>query len=272
MYANKPPRRHKSDDEPRPQGSDLKHRQLSRGSFRLRSCTKSPRVPYNSLMITCLFDIDGTLLASGGAGKAALELAFTETFHTTLRTQIPYSGRTDRAIMRELLHTHDVEYSPANRQTLMSAYLALLPDSLNRHQGRVLPGILALLDELRRRGNIALGLLTGNVRAGARVKLGHYGLFEQFAFGGFGDRHYDRDDVAREALGEAKTHVGPQLSPDRVWVIGDTPLDVKCARAIGAKVVAVATGVHTVEQLAESKPDLTLRDLADPSPFLEMLG
>ncbi len=222
-------------------------------------------------MNTCLFDIDGTLLASGGAGKAALELAFTETFRIALHTQIPYSGRTDRAIIRELLSVHGVEYSPENRQLLMTAYLARLPDSLNRHQGRVLPGILSLLDILRQRGNISLGLLTGNVRAGARVKLGHYGLYEQFTFGGFGDHHYDRDDVAREALGEAKTHVGATLSTDRVWVIGDTPLDVKCARAIGAKVVAVATGVHTVEQLAESRPDIVLRDLADPSPFLELL-
>ena len=223
-------------------------------------------------MITCLFDIDGTLLASGGAGKAALESAFIETFKISLHTNIPYSGRTDRSIVRELLNVHGVEYSPENRQMLMTAYLARLPESLNKHQGRVLPGILALLEVLRRRGNISLGLLTGNVKAGARVKLGHYGLFEQFAFGGFGDHHYDRDDVAREALGEAKTHVGATLSPDRVWVIGDTPLDVKCARAIGAKVVAVATGVHTVEQLVESKPDPTLPDLADPSPFLEMLA
>jgi phosphoglycolate phosphatase len=223
------------------------------------------------LMIACLFDIDGTLLASGGAGKAALEAAFTEAFGIPLRVQIPYSGRTDRAIARDLFLQHDVENTIDNWQTLLNSYLARLPDSLNNHQGRVLPGILGLLQSLKERGDIAIGLLTGNVRAGARVKLGHYGLFEHFAFGGFGDHHFDRDDVAREALGAVRTAVGDHVTPERIWVIGDTPLDVKCARAIGAKVVAVATGVHTFEQLREAAPDLTLGDLADATPFLDLL-
>jgi phosphoglycolate phosphatase len=222
-------------------------------------------------MIACLFDIDGTLLASGGAGKAALELAFTEEFNVTLRVQIPYSGRTDRAIARELLQKHEIEVTPDNWQRLRDGYLARLPNSLNRHHGRVLPGILALLKTLQGRDDIALGLLTGNVRAGARVKLGHYGLFDHFAFGGFGDLHFDRDDVAREALVEARTHLGADLAPERIWVIGDTPLDVRCARAIGAKVLAVATGVHSLEQIEESAPDLMLADLSDPSSFLERL-
>jgi phosphoglycolate phosphatase-like HAD superfamily hydrolase len=109
-------------------------------------------------------------------------------------------------------------------------------------------------------------------RSGAKVKLGHYGLFEHFAFGGFGDRHFDRDDVAREALGAIHTHVGTHVKPDRVWVIGDTPLDVKCARAIGARVVAVATGVHTREELHNARPDLTMADFSDPSSFLGILS
>lgn len=226
---------------------------------------------YNSLMIACLFDIDGTLLASGGAGKAALESAFTEEFGVPLRVQIPYSGRTDRAIARDLLRLHEIDETAENWQRLQAGYLARLPDSLNRHHGRVLPGILTLLQRLQKRGDIVLGLLTGNVRAGARVKLGHFGLFEHFAFGGFGDLHFDRDDVAREALGAARTHLGPTVLPQRVWVIGDTPLDVRCARAIGAQVVAVATGMHTVEQLRACAPDLTLGDLADPSAFLDLL-
>ena len=124
---------------------------------------------------------------------------------------------------------------------------------------------------LKSRADVTLGLLTGNVRAGARVKLGHFGLFEHFAFGGFGDLHFDRDDVAREALVEARTNLGAQLAPEHVWVIGDTPLDVRCARAIGAKVLAVATGVHSLEQLKEAEADLTLADLSDPSSFLERL-
>jgi phosphoglycolate phosphatase len=223
-------------------------------------------------MIACLFDIDGTLLASGGAGKAALELAFSEIFDIPLRVQIPYSGRTDRAIARDLLRTHEIDDSLENWQRLLVGYLARLPDSLNRHNGRVLPGILAVLEALQKRADVAIGLLTGNVRAGARVKLGHFGLYDHFAFGGFGDHHFDRDDVAREALTAVRAHLGDRATPERVWVIGDTPLDVRCARAIGANVVAVATGIHTCEQLREAKPDLTLADLADPAPFLDLLS
>jgi phosphoglycolate phosphatase-like HAD superfamily hydrolase len=222
-------------------------------------------------MIACLFDIDGTLLASGGAGKAALELAFTEIFGIALRVQIPYSGRTDRAIARDLLRTHEIDDSLDNWQRLLAGYLARLPDSLNRHNGRVLPGILAVLATLQKRSDVAIGLLTGNVRAGARVKLGHYGLYDHFAFGGFGDHHFDRDDVAREALTAVRAHLGAQTAPERIWVIGDTPLDVRCARAIGANVVAVATGIHSAAQLRDAEPDLTLDDFSDPAPFLERL-
>src|SRR5947209_3001188 len=100
-------------------------------------------------MIAILFDIDGTLLASGGAGKAALESAFTEVFGITLRVQIPYSGRTDRAIGRDLLRLHEIDPSDANWHKLLARYLARLPDSLNTHDGRVLPGILALLEALQ---------------------------------------------------------------------------------------------------------------------------
>jgi phosphoglycolate phosphatase-like HAD superfamily hydrolase len=222
-------------------------------------------------MIACLFDIDGTLLASGGAGKAALESAFTEVFGITLRFQVPYSGRTDRAIARDLLGLHGVEPSHENWQKLLVGYLARLPDCLNRNQGRVLPGILAMLQTLQKRSDVAIGPLTGNVRAGARVKLGHYGLFEHFAFGGFGDLHFDRDDVAREALAATHAHVGPHAVAECIWVIGDTPLDVKCARAIGAKVAAVATGSHSFDELVASSPDVLVNDFSDPSPFLDKL-
>jgi phosphoglycolate phosphatase len=217
-----------------------------------------------------LFDIDGTLLASGGAGKMALETAFTEDFDLALRVQVPYSGRTDRAIIRELFETHDIEPSPANHEKVLAGYLRRLPGCLTSMKGRVLPGIADLLGTLGQRDQVAVGLLTGNVRAGARVKLGHFGLYEHFAFGGFGDRHYDRDDVAREALAAARAHVDPDVTPDRIWVIGDTPLDVRCARAIGAKVLAVATGVHTYDDLAAAGPDLVLKDLTDPVPFLSL--
>jgi phosphoglycolate phosphatase-like HAD superfamily hydrolase len=222
-------------------------------------------------MHVCLFDIDGTLISSGGAGKAALEMALAHEFGITRPIdKLELSGRTDRAITRDLFRMHTLEESPDNWQRLVAAYLRHLPACLSRCAGRVLPGIAALLEQLSRRSDVAVGLLTGNIRAGARVKLGHFGLFDYFAFGGFGDLHFDRDDVAREALAAVHQRWNGTVSPDRLWVIGDTPLDVRCARSIGANAIAVTTGWHSREELEEHAPDLLLTDLADPSPLLDL--
>ena len=218
-----------------------------------------------------LWDIDGTLLSSGGAGKAAIEAALCDEFGVCIRGQVPYSGRTDRAIGRDLLQLHELEDCAENWQRLVAGYLKRLPAALASHRGGVLPGIAALLEQLRMRERIVLGLLTGNLREGARLKLGHYGLFEHFTFGGFGDLHLDRDEVAREAIAAARAHLNGSVCLERTWVIGDTPLDVRCARAIGARVAAVGTGWHTLEELEAAQPDLLLADLSDPRPLLERL-
>jgi phosphoglycolate phosphatase-like HAD superfamily hydrolase len=224
-------------------------------------------------MLICLFDIDGTLLSSGGAGKAAMEQALATAFGAPASAaDVPFSGRTDRAIVRDLFRQHGVAQTPENWDLFLTAYLNHLPDCLNRHNGKVLPGIAALLDCLLARGGVAVGLLTGNVRDGARLKLGHYGLYQHFAFGGFGDHHFQRDEVAHEALAEVRRHCNGSVCPEQIWVIGDTPLDVQCARAIGARAVAVATGWHSLELLASSKPDLLLPDLSDPAPLLNLWG
>ncbi len=223
-------------------------------------------------MPVILFDIDGTLVSSGGAGKAAMEQALTTVFGVPPDSRgVPYSGRTDRAIGRDLLRLHDIEATPERWQRFLAAYLNHLPESLARHQGRILPGIAALLERLRELDHVVLGLLTGNVRAGARIKLGHFDLFQHFAFGGFGDDHYERDDVAREALAAVHRHLNGAVNLTELWVIGDTPLDVSCARSIGARAVAVTTGWHAREELEASKPDLLLTDLADPRPLLECI-
>ena len=217
----------------------------------------------------CLFDIDGTLIASGGAGKAALEAALASEFGIAgLADAVDLRGRTDRAIVAELVQCHGLDPCPTTGQRILEAYLCHLPEHLGKGTGRVLPGIAELLPQLRGRDDIALGLLTGNLRAGARIKLGHFGLFDYFAFGGFGDHHLDRDDVAREALTEVKARFNGSVAPERIWVIGDTPLDIRCARAIGARAVAVVTGWHAWEELEAHAPDLLLADLSDAAPLL----
>jgi phosphoglycolate phosphatase-like HAD superfamily hydrolase len=221
-------------------------------------------------MHVCLFDIDGTLLNSGGAGKAALETALLEDFGLPeLVAEVPYSGRTDRAIIRDLLRLHRLPESEECVGRLRGGYLRRLPECLKKHQGRVLPGIAALLEDLAKRERLAVGLLTGNIRAGARLKLGHFGLYHHFGFGGFGDRHWERDDVAREALAAVHERLNGKVVRERIWVIGDTPLDIQCARAIGVRVAAVATGWHSREELSAAGPDLLLDDLSDPGPLLE---
>ena len=220
-------------------------------------------------MYVCLFDIDGTLISSGGAGKVALEAALADEFGITgLIEKLELSGRTDRAIIRDLFRMHVIDETPDNLRRLTAAYLRRLHECLERNNGRVLPGVKDLLVQLCTRKDVLVGLLTGNVRAGARVKLGHFGLFDHFAVGGYGDYHFDRDDVAREALTEVNRVLNGTADPNHIWVIGDTPLDVRCARAIGVRVAAVATGWHSREELADHRPDVLLTDLSDAAPLL----
>jgi phosphoglycolate phosphatase-like HAD superfamily hydrolase len=223
-------------------------------------------------MRVCLFDIDGTLIQSGGAGRAAMETALRDEFGIErVSYDVAYSGRTDRAIGRDLLRHHTLDDHDANWTRLRDAYLRALPASLRRHRGKILPGVIGLLQILDARADVVMGLLTGNVQSGAHAKLLHFGLHKHFVLGGYGDHHVDRDDVAREAHAEVVRHLNGRATPDRVWVIGDTPLDIQCARAIGAGVVAVATGWHPIEELRSQSPNLVLADLSDPDPVLELM-
>jgi phosphoglycolate phosphatase-like HAD superfamily hydrolase len=222
-------------------------------------------------MHVCLFDIDGTLLRSGGAGKIAMEEALAVEFGVPADSDgVPFSGRTDRAIARDLFARYAIAPTAANWQRFLGRYLLHLPECLAKHHGQVLPGIAALLEQLAGREEMAVGLLTGNVRDGARIKLSHYHLYHHFAFGGFGDHWLERDEVAHEALAAVRSHCPGAVDPERIWVIGDTPLDVACARAIGARAIAVATGWHPPAELAAAQPDLLLTDLSDPSPLLAL--
>ncbi len=223
-------------------------------------------------MHVILFDIDGTLLHSGGAGQGGIEFALKLAFGITAPTDgIPTAGRTDRGIGRDLIRFHGLEDSDSTLARLQEAYLRVLPDELASRQGGVYPGVRELLVRLSGRDDVRLGLLTGNYREAAWQKLRHYGLAEHFAFGGFGDDHADRDDVARQALTAAAEHHAPQtINREKLWVIGDTPADVRCGRAIGARVIAVGTGMYSMEELRQSEPDHLFADFADVDSVLSL--
>jgi phosphoglycolate phosphatase-like HAD superfamily hydrolase len=221
-------------------------------------------------MHVCFFDIDGTLINSGRAGRAAFYAALAHAFDVPEpHREVPFSGRTDRAIIGDMLLHHDLANTSENMRRFVAAYVEQLPVMLNGRGGMVLPGVEALLARLAERDDVAVGLLTGNMRIGAGIKLGHFDLMRHFRFGGYGDDHLDRDHVAADALAIAREHLQHDVRPERVWVIGDTPLDVRCARAIGAQAVAVATGFHTRDDLAATQPDILLDTLEGAE---EMLG
>lgn len=224
-------------------------------------------------MYVVLFDIDGTLISTGGAGGAALMGSFRDAFAIREPRPVKFSGRTDRAIAGELFQLHGLENNAENWGRLRDGYLERLPGELARREGTILPGIEPLLDTLTSRSDIVMGLLTGNLPDGARVKLEHFGIYKFFPFGAFGEHHENRDDVARDALQLVQQRLPDQTPPqDRIWVIGDTPFDVQCARAIGCRALAVATGIHNRDELASSDPDLLLEDLSTPDPWLQQLS
>ncbi len=218
-------------------------------------------------MYAVLFDIDGTLLQSGGAGSAAFGETFCEVFQLTdFPEGITFAGRSDRAIAQEIMHRSGIEPSVVNWQRFYTDYCGRIADVLAVNSGTVLPGVVELLDQLAADPHAALGLLTGNTDFGAQAKIAAYGLTGRFAFGGYGDERTDRDDIAADARQAAASYVATNNSKDPLcgtMVIGDTPADVRCGRSIGAFVVAVATGGSTLEELEVCKPDLLLDDLTD---------
>jgi phosphoglycolate phosphatase len=222
-------------------------------------------------MHVLFFDIDGTLINTRGSGVTAIRLAFAEVFRRPVQCEMATAGRTDRSILRDLFLAHGVEDTAEHWSDFHAAYVRHLAVQLPLRDGCLLPGVMDLLETLMARRHVALGLLTGNTTDGARLKLQHFGLQHYFTFGGFGEHHMARDDVARDALTAAQRSVPWTIQPDRVWVVGDTPLDIQCARHIGAQAVAVATGGHDRQELARAAPDLLLDNLGQAEPLLQRL-
>lgn len=218
-------------------------------------------------MHVLLFDIDGTLVNAGGAGQAAMEEALAAEFGDLPPVEgIPTAGRTDFAITRDLFAYHGLPLETAAWERFLTGYFQRLPETLAQRPGGVLPGVPELLQRLAQRDDVALGLLTGNFAEGARVKLEHYGLSSHFEFGSYGDAHSDRDDVARHAWQTVQDRY-PGVACEQVWVIGDTPADIRCARAIGAKAFAVATGIFPATELSPHAPDVLRESLCSPDEW-----
>ena len=211
-----------------------------------------------------LFDIDGTLIRTGGAGLAAFARTGEAVFGIRNGTdRMRFAGRTDTSLIRELLTLHDIPATPENCARFRKHYLELLPHILGEYEGHVCAGVQEFAAGLQALPHPpVLGLLTGNLRAGAEIKLRHYGLWELFAtVGAFGDDDEDRNRIAAVALARGRALLGNDLRPEEMLVVGDTPHDVACGRAVGARVLAVATGGASWEELVATRPDWLVSDL-----------
>ena len=219
-----------------------------------------------------LFDIDGTLLLTGRAGEHALRAAFKERFGVDDDlSSISFAGSTDGAIARQMFAPHDIPPTAENIADLFDGYVHHLAMELPRREGKVLPGIVELLEVLHGREDCVLGLLTGNIEKGAELKLSHYGVWDFFEFGAFADDHIDRNKLGPVAHSRAVERHGISFEPEDVFVLGDTPRDIDCARAAGFVAVAIATGSCGKDELASHGPDFLFGDLSDTRGVLAVL-
>lgn len=212
-----------------------------------------------------LFDIDGTLIRTGGAGVRAFERTFAIEFGLPGVTRnVKFAGRTDPSIVRECFGLAAMPLTRASVERFFDTYVFLLQDTLEQSVGAACAGVVEFLQELQNLCHPPLiGLLTGNVRLGAEIKLRHYQLWDLFRVGAFGDDHEDRNCLARVGQERGQELLGRQLKGEEILVIGDTPMDVACGQSIGARVMAVGTGGYTCDELRVCKPTWVARTLAD---------
>jgi phosphoglycolate phosphatase len=233
-----------------------------------------------------LFDIDGTLVLTGGAGLRAMNRACAELAgHADALSGIPVAGRTDRIILADVAARTGRSLDEQLLLVLRERYLGHLREEILRpgamptaeHLGprggtkALMPGIRELLDELQARPDVFLGLLTGNFEEGARIKLEHFDLWRYFRCGAYGDDAADRNALVPIAVERARRCGLPEIAGAQILVIGDTPHDIACARAAGAVAVGVATGGFTVDELRACGADVVFKDLAGREAFLELL-
>jgi phosphoglycolate phosphatase len=218
------------------------------------------------------WDIDGTLLTTARAGvfaleEAAREICGTDVDFAGLRT----AGLTDYEVCALAIRTAGLEDDPETVTAFLRAYERHLPDRLHLRRGSVLPGVEAVLEHLAERDDVVSLLLTGNTPAGAHAKLAHYGLDRYLSDGAFCVDGGDRVSIARRALALAAERMGADVSGDQVTVIGDTPADVRCGRAIGARTIAIASGAYSRDELEEAGASVVVDELPPPERFLTLL-
>ena len=223
-----------------------------------------------------LFDIDGTLLNSGGMGRASMQRALAEVFGSPGNPSYRYDGKTDKQIVRDTmrLEGHTDEHIDSRMETLIDLYLDGLRTGVESGNFNVRPldGVVEILDALEARKDVVLGLLTGNVERGARVKLKAAGIDpDRFRVNAFGSDHEHRPQLPAIAQRRASENLGLEIVGERVIVIGDTPADIECGRELGAKAIAVASGHYTVEQLEAHDPYAVFPSLANTAQVLETI-
>lgn len=222
-----------------------------------------------------LFDIDGTLLLSGGAGKRALNRAFDELFGASDGfDQVPVAGRTDRLIFEDALSRARLTATPDQRQHFYHRYYDLLEKEILKPGPRkgLMPGVRVLLDDLSTRSEVTCALLTGNFARAAQIKLEHFDLWRYFVCGAYGDDAPHRDALVPVVVDRARRKGVSVRSATHVVVVGDTPLDIQCAKAAGARSVAVATGSFDEASLKAHGADSVLPDLTDSRVFVNLLS
>lgn len=223
-----------------------------------------------------LFDIDGTLLRSGGAGRWAMERALIATFGTSGDPEYYYDGKTDKQIVRELMAGAGIPGSVVEEKMdeLLAHYLVGLEEAvtMEQHKVQVFPGVIDLLDALAVTDGVMLGLLTGNIEAGARIKLKAAGIrFERFRINAFGSDSAHRPALPSIARRRAKELLDVELDGNRLIVIGDTPSDIECGMSIGALSIGVATGRFSMDELYKYSPHSLYQDLTDTWDLLETI-
>jgi phosphoglycolate phosphatase len=226
-------------------------------------------------MFLVLFDIDGTLVLTGGAGVRAMNRACEDLVSgADAMSGVVFAGRTDWSILDNILRNHGHTLDEMLLDELRRRYVTHLAEEIElpgRGVKDVMPGIRGLLDVLQARDDVRLGLLTGNFIEGARIKLEYFDLWKYFPWGAFGGDAANRNDLVPIAVARAREHGIDAVDPADVIVVGVTPNDIECARAAGATPVAVATGSYSTEQLRTAGADIVFETLSDADAFLRLL-